>query len=710
MAAQETEIERLLVRLVGDGSDYQKMMTQTVASTQQAMGQVQRMAGKIEAITNPLKNFAGQALSSITGLVGGVSLLGNAFKAVDLAAEAEKNEIAFGTMLKSVDLGKQMVKDLQTMGAATPMSTQDLQKAAKTLLQFGTAGEDIIPTLKMIGDATGGDAQMFSQMSLAFGQMSASGRLMGNDLFQMINAGFNPLMEISQRTGESMISLKKKMEKGQISLDMVKESFRKATSAGGQFDGLMEKQSKSISGLFSTMKDDIDSMLRTIGVELVREFRLREVMQQISKFAADATNWFKALSPEVKKAVFVAAMLAAGIGTLLAVWPMVAAVAGTILVTLGGLIGALFTPIGLVVGAVVLLGAAIVANLGGVEATFQKVLGWLQEFWEWTEPIRKAVVSLFQTVSDVASQAFTYLKGVATDAWEWIAGQADVNWAEVATTIQKALLMAEFGIKNFEQIMNYVWARGLYEFIKFTNQVEYFFDTVLPAALDWFADNWANVLVDGLDNSLKYTENYVGNIVKLITSIPGLIAGDLSVDQVLGEMKRLDDGFKSTTSKLKIPERQADQLEEQLRAEFEKQGSALGASWDEFYAAKMAEFGAEGPPPEAVENAAKTGQKIGKEIDGGVGKELKHMDAVLFGSAEALARVAEYREKILDPGTKSGDVAKDGLKQFDAAAVGSADAAGRKSEDTEVLKQIRDEIKTQGKKPSTNLAPADLEG
>src|SRR5690606_5732956 len=143
---------------------------------------------------------------------------------------------------------------LRRFAEVTPFEFTDLQDAAKTLLNFGIEGDKVLPLLQMLGDASGGNAQRFQQMALAFAQMSASGRLMGQDLLQMINAGFNPLLVISQQTGLSIGDLKKKMEQGQISVEMVTEAFRIATSEGGLFFGMMDKQSQTLTGRWSTLQ------------------------------------------------------------------------------------------------------------------------------------------------------------------------------------------------------------------------------------------------------------------------------------------------------------------------------------------------------------------------------------------------------------------------------------------------------------------------
>jgi tape measure domain-containing protein len=123
----------------------------------------------------------------------------------------------------------------------------------------------------MITDIAAGDSQKLEGMTRAFGQMSGAGRLMGQDLNQMINAGFNPLQEISKRTGESMAVLKKRMEDGQISVDEVKQAFVDATSTGGRFAGMNDRMSQTTAGQYAKLKSEVEMLAIAMGTTLLPE-------------------------------------------------------------------------------------------------------------------------------------------------------------------------------------------------------------------------------------------------------------------------------------------------------------------------------------------------------------------------------------------------------------------------------------------------------
>lgn len=258
-------------------------------------------------------------VAKIGAAVGGMAVLK---WAAGLAAEAEQAEVAMSTMLGSAEKGKQMVSDLRDFAASTPLQTTDLQQATQTLLAFGVSGEQIIPTLRMLGDAAGGNSERFKSMALVFGQISAAGKLTGGDLLQLINAGFNPLKEISERTGESMESLKDRMSKGQISIDEVRESFASATGPGGMFFQMMEKQSKTLNGRLSTLKDNVGLVAMQFAEILL------PAIGKVVDIITGLVEWFKELDQSTKATMLMVGTFVTTFGLVIAIIPKVIAAFG----------------------------------------------------------------------------------------------------------------------------------------------------------------------------------------------------------------------------------------------------------------------------------------------------------------------------------------------------------------------------------------------
>ena len=189
-------------------------------------------------------------------------------KSVQARREMESMEISFSVLTGSMEKSKQLIGQMKALGAASPLQTSDIAKAGQTLMGFGVDVHRVMPILRQLSDISMGDSQRFQSLSLAFAQMSAQGRLMGQDLNQMINAGFNPLQIISEKTGKSIGQLKDEMSKGNISSQDIANAFAAATQEGGKFYGMTEKLGKSLNGMFNQQQDKLNQQWAELGEKI----------------------------------------------------------------------------------------------------------------------------------------------------------------------------------------------------------------------------------------------------------------------------------------------------------------------------------------------------------------------------------------------------------------------------------------------------------
>lgn len=213
-----------------------------------------------------ISDIAKSALGAMTGVIGGASaaLSAGALAGVKYNSQMEQYMTSFSTMLGSAGKAQSLVGQLKQFAAATPFEFTDLAKGTQTLLAFGVSSKDVMGDLKMLGDVSQGNKERFDALSLAFAQVSSAGKMQGQDLLQMVNAGFNPLNVMTKTTGKSMAELRQEMEKGQISAADVAQAFKDATSKGGQFYNAMDSQSKTFNGQLSTLKDNSKQFLGEI--------------------------------------------------------------------------------------------------------------------------------------------------------------------------------------------------------------------------------------------------------------------------------------------------------------------------------------------------------------------------------------------------------------------------------------------------------------
>jgi len=231
-----------------------------------------RRAGSVANSTGKSigRNMSG-ATMAIGGLAKGAVLAGTAlagaaasaalFKGIKGAAEIEQMGIAFEVMTGSAEKGRDILEQIRVFGTQTPYEFPALAQGAQTMMAFGVETNKVLPALRMLGDIAAGDGEKMKGLALVYGQIASTGRLMGGDLLQLINGGFNPLQEIAKRTGETMIQLKKRMEAGLIPFAEVEQAFIDATSEGGKFFGMTDRQSRTFNGRMSTLKDSIANAL-----------------------------------------------------------------------------------------------------------------------------------------------------------------------------------------------------------------------------------------------------------------------------------------------------------------------------------------------------------------------------------------------------------------------------------------------------------------
>jgi tape measure domain-containing protein len=225
--------------------------------------------------------FAANNIAMVMDRIGR-AIQATAGKAINLAMDFEQTRISFQTLTGSPAAGDALLGELKNLADTTILANNATYKAGTTLLQFGVAQEKVLPMMRMFGDIAGSNEERLQSLALVFGQVSAAGHLTGQDLLQFVNLGFNPLQKISQATGISMGDLRKQMEQGAITVEMVEAAFTSATGAGGPFFEMMEKQSKTLPGRISTLQSQINNLLTELGTKYMPE--MAKFVESISKF------------------------------------------------------------------------------------------------------------------------------------------------------------------------------------------------------------------------------------------------------------------------------------------------------------------------------------------------------------------------------------------------------------------------------------------
>lgn len=226
-----------------------------------------------------LGSITSKGMSVLAGAVAGVATaMGAGIAAgVKYNASIEQYQTSFEVMTGSADKAAEVIERLKKVGAETPFELPELADTTQLLMNYGFTADDAMDKMMMLGDISQGSADKMSRIATAYGQMSSAGKVSLEDVKQMIEAGFNPLQEISESTGESMASLYKRISKGTLSVDEITASMERATSEGGKYFKSMEKQSQTVNGLISTLKDNAQQLLGEV-VKPISESMAKELL------------------------------------------------------------------------------------------------------------------------------------------------------------------------------------------------------------------------------------------------------------------------------------------------------------------------------------------------------------------------------------------------------------------------------------------------
>ena len=285
-----------------------------VEALQGSMDSADRSAGKLKkGLKDAFKSLPGaefftNPIVAITTGIGVVSKVG---------MEAEKTAVAFNVLVGNEEKAAKMLGELNKYADNTLWDRSTTQNAAQTMLGFGVSTESVVDDLKMLGDVAMGDKNKLQSLALVFGQISSAGKLQGQDLLQLINAGYNPLLDISELTGKSVAQLKDDMSKGLVTFDMVRAAFQKATGEGGKFNHMTDRIAQTSYGAFEQLKGKLIGTLlefyKVIEPLVIPVLNaLGKGLEFVSKMAAWASEHLNILIPVIKA-------LAVGIGTYLVV-------------------------------------------------------------------------------------------------------------------------------------------------------------------------------------------------------------------------------------------------------------------------------------------------------------------------------------------------------------------------------------------------------
>lgn len=306
---------------------------------------------------------------------------------------------------------QKLLDTLKEMANTTPYEATDLVKATQKMMAFGISADDSLKYLQMLGDIAMGDANKMDSLTLAFSQISASGRASMEDINQMIDQGFNPLTVIAEKTGESMADLRDRVSAGQVSFEEIAGAMKTATSEGGIYFGSMDKASQTTAGKISTLKDDFNSALGSM-TEVLLPF-VTNIVTKLSQIF----QWINSLDQSQKNMILTVLGVVAAIGPLLMILGQIM----PLLSALPAVIAFITSPIGLVVAAVVAL-IGVFAYLMATSEEFRSAMQIIFSYvWSIVQPVIQNIINLFNGLVQIIKGCVLVIGGILNGDFEMIA-------------------------------------------------------------------------------------------------------------------------------------------------------------------------------------------------------------------------------------------------------------------------------------------------
>lgn len=276
----------LSVKITGDATGFDRAIKDAEKSAGNFQKTIGDMGKKLSSAGKSLQS-AGKKITMATTAFAGIAAIG-----VKYNATMETYATSFEVMTGSAEKAAEVVDELKDIAASTPFEMPELAETTQLLMNYGFTADDALDKMQMLGDISQGSAEKMNRIATAYGQMSSAGKVSLEDVKQMIEAGFNPLQEISESTGESMESLYDRISAGTISVDEITASMQRSTSEGGRYFQSMEKQSLTFSGQMSTLKDNVQGLLGNVTSGIFEKLA-QDVLPKINEVLTTVNTAFE---------------------------------------------------------------------------------------------------------------------------------------------------------------------------------------------------------------------------------------------------------------------------------------------------------------------------------------------------------------------------------------------------------------------------------
>ena len=495
---------------------------------------------RLNAIEHKTQSFGSSIKRTVAALGLGKIAKDFASAGISFNASIEQYQTSFEVMTGSAEKAAQITQQLKQIAANTPFELPQLADTTQLLMNYGFTADDAMKKMQMLGDISQGSADKMTRIATAYGQMSSAGKVSLEDVKQMIEAGFNPLQEISKSTGESMASLYDRISDGSLSVDEITASMKRSTSAGGKYFQSMDKQSQTLNGKISTLKDTFNEFAGKA---------MQGLSDVLSNTVIPALTGVLSHSDEIMAVLNALLPVIVAVGSAFAAWKIVNFIqdipkmVGSVKTAILGVNAALAAnPVGAVIAAI----SALVAVFLYLWNTSEEFRQFWTDMWngivEWFSGIIESIVNFFTVTIPEAWETFKMnLQELCDSIVQWFQDAWNSVIAFFTETIPAWIqsvidwfnqLPYNIGYMVGQIIGHFIqWGIDLKNFVTedipaFINSVVEWFKSLPGKIWEWLKSAWEKVKTWGSNiytSARDWVSKTIDSVVDWFRSLPGKI-------------------------------------------------------------------------------------------------------------------------------------------------------------------------------------------
>lgn len=323
----EKELDRLKTAEKENGTATEEQKTR-MAELEKALGEARTKAAQLKAEQIDLKTGLKETTSELKKQKSGVSGISDEMdklktmvtgfiaayggkKLWDLLigsnAEMEQYTTSLEVMLGSASKASAMIEKMRDFAAKTPLTLENVISGGTMLMSYGVDESNLIDTMTKLGDLASGNAEKMNRITLAYGQMLAKGKVTGEELMQMTEAGVPLQTALAESIGVTGEEFSKMVSAGKVGIDVLNKAITELTTGDGKFAGMMEKQSQIMQGMLSTLQDNLSEFMRKMGEGAFGEVKsaLQEASDLLAEWEEDGTldRWAQGVGVMLKNLI-----------------------------------------------------------------------------------------------------------------------------------------------------------------------------------------------------------------------------------------------------------------------------------------------------------------------------------------------------------------------------------------------------------------------